>query len=252
MSEAIYVGWEPREAQAFMVAVHSIRKHLSRPIPVRGLVLDELIASGLHRRPMNKTVNSDGHVKMIDVLSIRADYNGAISTEFANTRFFVPHLAKTGWAVFMDCDMLVRGDMAALFDQLDPKFAVYCVQHDYKTQHATKMDGQANAAYAKKNWSSVTAFNCDHPANKSLTLDALNTLPGRDLHRFCWLDDSEIGELSPTWNWLAGESEPLDNPKVVHHTLGAPCMPGYENAPFADEWRTMLNQAAAAALSFGG
>jgi hypothetical protein len=31
-------------------------------------------------------------------------------------------------------------------------------------------------------------FNCDHPANRALTLDLINTVPGRDLHRFCWLD----------------------------------------------------------------
>jgi hypothetical protein len=48
-------------------------------------------------------------------------------------------------------------------------------------------------------------FNCDHPSNKKLTVEMINTLPGRDLHRFCWLEDDEIGELDPGWNWLVGE-----------------------------------------------
>jgi hypothetical protein len=28
------------------------------------------------------------------------------------------------------------------------------------------MDGQAQTRYARKNWSSVMVFNCDHPANE--------------------------------------------------------------------------------------
>ena len=252
MNESIWIGWEPREAQAFIVAQHSIRKHLSRPIPIHGLVLQDLVDRGLYTRPMTKKVNGDGHVKIVDLLSSRPDYDGAISTEFANSRFFVPHLAKTGWALFMDCDMLVRTDLAKLFDSLDPKFAVYCVKHDYQSHIGLKMDGQVNSRYHRKNWSSMVAFNCDHEANQSLPLEMVNTLPGRDLHRFCWLDDAEIGELAAGWNFLVGESEPIENPKIVHHTLGAPCMPGYENAPYADEWRSVLNEAAVAALSFGG
>jgi hypothetical protein len=107
------------------------------------------------------------------------------------------------------------------------------------------MDGQIQTAYARKNWSSVCVFNCDHPANRALTVDLVNTLPGRDLHRFCWLADNEIGALDPKWNWLAGHSDAAIDPAIVHFTDGVPSMPGYEDAPFADEWFAHLKQRAA-------
>jgi hypothetical protein len=70
----------------------------------------------------------------------------------------------------------------------------------------------------------------------------INTVPGRDLHAFKWLADEEIGELLPEWNYLIGHTvlpEGVD-PKLVHFTEGIPSMPGYENAPYADEWRYEL------------
>ena len=59
-------------------------------------------------------------------------------------------------------------------------------------------------AYSRKNWSSVVLWNWAHPANRRLTLEMVNTLPGRDLHAFCWLDEWEIGELPVEWNYLVG------------------------------------------------
>jgi hypothetical protein len=242
----IFIGWDPREAAAFAVARSSIRRHLTQPMPIRGLVLQQLIDAGLYTRPTTTKINGEGRFEMVDVLSIRADYDGRVSTQHANARFFVPHLAGTGWALFMDGDMLVRGNLARVFEALDPAKAVYCVPHDHQAQRGAKMDGQLQTAYSRKNWSSFILFNCDHPANHALTLDLVNTVPGRDLHRLCWLtDEGLIGHLGPEWNWLVGESAAIDNPKVVHFTSGVPDMPGYENCAYADEWRAELNRWAA-------
>ena len=238
--ESIWIGFDPRETPAFAVAANSIKRRLSRPIPVNGIVLDHLQKSGLYQRPTSQFTDGDGYPRLIDVLSRRDDYDGAMSTQFAISRFFVPRLAGSGWAMFLDCDMLVRTDLSHLFAMRDPSKAVMCVKHNYQPIMTVKMDGQQQTKYSRKNWSSVMLFNCDHPANARLTLELLNSAPGRDLHRFCWLEDSEIGTLDLEWNWLAGESEPVENPLIVHHTLGAPCMTGYENAPYADEWRDEL------------
>lgn len=231
-SASIWIGFDPREADAFAVCRASILRHLTLPIPIHGLVLGDLQARQLHTRPMSRV---DG--QLIDLLSRRADYSGAISTEHANARFFVPYIARSGWALFMDGDMLVRTNIARVFERLDSKYAVYCVKHDHRPSGARKMDGQLQTIYERKNWSSFAIFNCDHPANKSLTLELLNRLPGRDLHRFCWLDESEIGALDPAWNVLVGHSDPAIEPHVVHFTSGTPAMPGYESAPYADVWR---------------
>lgn len=251
MNKSIYIGWDPREAAAFTVARHSALRHLSQPINVYGLVLDDLITKGLYTRPVemrNRPPMLSGSPELAkDLPKIMWDIisDAPMSTQHANARFLVPHLVKSGWALFMDGDMLARQDLAQVFEDLDESKAVYCVHHDHKPMHHVKMDGQLQTFYARKNWSSFMLFNCDHEANKSLTVELINTLPGRDLHRFCWLDNSEIGELDPKWNFLVGHSEPTIDPAVVHFTSGTPDMPGYEDVPYADEWYVELNRSAA-------
>lgn len=227
MKRSIYIGFDPREGAAYGVALSSLTRHLSDFIPTHALALPDLIGRGLYKRPVE---NRDG--RMWDVIS-----EAPMSTEHACARFLVPHLAKDGWALFMDGDMLVRGDLAPLFDSLDPAMALYCVKHRHEPNETEKMDGQIQTRYARKNWSSFMIINVDHPANKALTADLVNTAPGRDLHRFCWLQDDLIGELPATYNYLAGHTSGVDDPICVHFTDGVPDMPGYEVQPYADEWR---------------
>jgi len=236
----IFIGFDPREAAAFAVARNSARANLTQQIPIRGIVLEDLQACELYTRPTRVTINSDGRKQLIDQLSIRSDYDGRISTQHAIARFLVPHLATRGWALFMDGDVLVRGNLARIFDGLDPSMAVYCVKHNHVPDSSTKMDGQLQTRYPYKNWSSVMLWNIGHPSNNKLTIEAVNTLPGRDLHRFAWLRHDEIGELDVKWNWIVGHSDPRIIPEIVHFTDGVPDMPGYENVPYADEWRDEL------------
>lgn len=231
--KSIYVGYDQREADAYNICLSSIRKNLSNDILIEGLFLDELQASGLYTRP---TIRKEG--KLIDVNSIRSDYEGAMSTEFAISRFLVPHIAREGWALFMDCDMLVRKDLNKVFELCDPDKALMCVKHDYQPSNREKMDGQVQVPYPRKNWSSFMIFNCDHPANENLTPYMINTLPGKTLHNFFWLHDDLIGELPAEWNFLVGEQDHIIDPAVVHFTEGLPSMKGYENCLYADEWRS--------------
>lgn len=235
VKHSIWIGFDPREADAFAVARYSINKHLITPIPVRGVVLTDLRTGGLYTRP---TSHRDG--RLWDDIS-----EAPMSTEFACSRFLVPKLAGSGWALFMDADMLVRTDLLKLFSQADPTKAVMVVKHNHQPTEKVKMDGQEQTRYARKNWSSVILWNVDHPANKALTTELVNSVPGRDLHRFCWLEDDLIGELHPKWNWLVGHSDPEIDPAIVHFTDGIPTMEGYEDCEFADEWRAALERWAA-------
>lgn len=235
MNRSIWIGWEPREADAFAVARHSCLSRLTQPIPVHGVVLDTLRAKGLYTRPHSRR----GGVLWDDIS------DAPMATEFACSRFLVPALARSGWALFMDCDVLVRTNPVRLFEQCDPSKAVMVVKHNHRPAEKTKMDGQVQTAYERKNWSSVMAFNCDHPSNERLTQFPVNSLPGRDLHRFCWLEDEEIGELDQSWNYLVGHTSPEIEPDIVHFTDGTPSMPGYENCEYAAEWRSELAKWAA-------
>lgn len=238
---SVWIGYDPREFGAFAIAHYSIRRFDQYYLPIRGLVLSELRKQKLYQRETRQRFNEEGKLELIDVLSIAPGYNGRISTEHANARFLVPLLCKTGWALFMDCDVMVRANLDELFALADPSKAVMVVHHDYEPAESEKMDGQVQTKYARKNQSSVMLINCAHPSHRKLTLAAINKLPGRDLHRFYWLDDDEIGELPPEWNYLEGVTKlpPGIEPKLVHFTRGLPDMAGYENCEYADEWRAL-------------
>ncbi len=239
-SRSIWIGFDAREAAAFAVARHSIERHLppDSDIEINGLVLDDMKRAGLFTRPQEKR---DGVIW--DLIS-----GAPCATEFSISRFLVPRLAgDDGWALFMDCDMMLRTDITALFDACDASKAVMVVKHDHQPAAVTKMDGQVQMRYGRKNWSSVAAFNLAHPANRRLTVEMVNTVPGRDLHAFSWLQDGEIGELGVEWNWLVGHSDPDVEPKNVHFTDGIPLMRGYEDVAFAREWHEVLADWAAGA-----
>ena len=240
--ETVFIGYDPREHDAFAACRYSLVSHMgpTPPIRVRGLVLDRLKERGLYYRPTETRTGVDRPV-LFDVIS-----DHPMATEFAISRFLIGHLAQEGYAVFMDCDMLVRANIRRLFEfcQKDRSKAVWCVKHDHRPSETVKMDGQVQSAYSRKNWTSVMVWNVDHEANRLLTVEMINSLPGRDLHRLCWLDDSEIGDLGVEWNWLAGVSPEIESPNIVHFTNGIPSMRGFENSPFADEWRKARNAAA--------
>jgi len=224
-----YIGYDPREQGAFDVCKHSLIRHSSWPLFVVELRQPMLRYIGMYNRKFE--IKDGQRTDAID--------GKPFSTEFSFTRFLVPALAQyQGWALFMDCDMLIRADLRGLLEQhCDPEKAVMVVKHDYRPTETVKMDNQAQEVYPRKNWSSFMLWNCGHPANKNLTVEAVNTESGNWLHSFGWLKDDEIGAIDETWNWLEGWSQPMYDPSNVHFTRGVPDMAGYEDVPFADEYR---------------
>lgn len=167
-----------------------------------------------------------------------------MSTEFAISRFCVPFLQDEGWALFTDCDIVCWSDINELFARADPKYAVMVVKHGSEMQgDAFKMDRQVQTYYTRKNWSSVVLWNCEHPANKGLTLLRLNQWPGRDLHAFKWLKDEEIGELPDKWNHLINVTP--GEPKregIWHYTLGGPWFPDWVPRRYDKEWQEVKDR----------
>ena len=221
----VFIGQDPRERAAGKVAESSLLRTSSIPVSVTSLHLDRLAAAGLLRRP------TDARGGLYDLPS-----QAPASTEFAISRFLVPMLAQHGWALFVDCDVVFMDDVANLLAITQDRFAVQVVKHQHWPKGETKMIDQVQTSYSRKNWSSVCLWNCDHPANRRLTLDDVNHRPGRDLHAFYWLADSEIGTLPPRWNWLVGEQPVPDNPAIAHFTNGGPWLPGWAAAEHDAIW----------------
>ena len=218
MTLKVFVGWDSREDIAYQVARASILENATIDVSVEAIKLQDLVENGLYTRE-------------IDPLA---------STEFTYSRFLTPHLAGFGgWALFCDCDFLFFGDVGELLTDLDPSKAVYCVQHDYRPTETTKMDGQQQSLYPRKNWSSFMLFNCAHPATRRLDVETVNAQSGAYLHRMQWADDAEIGALETGWNFLEGWYSVAEHgkPKAVHYTRGGPWFPNYQDVDFAEEWR---------------
>lgn len=224
----LFVGFDSREQDAFMVAATSAMRRTSYPLDTQTADLSILQEGGMYTR---ETETRDG--KLYDVIS-----QHPMATEFAISRFLTPHLAKNRWALFVDCDVMFTVDPYNILQETTGDKAVYVVKHQQELHSDTKMDGQLQTYYDRKNWSSVMLFDMHHPANDRLTLEMVNTLPGRDLHAFCWLKDHEIGELDKRWNYLVGYPyQSASDPYIIHWTDGGPWFDNYQNVMWAERWR---------------
>lgn len=212
----VFIGFDQVESIAWHTFAHSIFKRSSQPVAIIPLYLNNL----------KKIYTRERDPKQ--------------SNEFSFTRFLVPYLSNyEGYAIFFDSDMLLRDDIAKIFEAIEknPGKAVYVVQHNYVPKDTTKYLGTTQYPYPRKNWSSVVLWNCAHPSNQKVTPEFVNTASAMELHRFLWLQDEEIGKLDVRWNWLVGEySNPPEDVKNVHWTVGGPYFKEYENVDFSDEW----------------
>ncbi|MSO89790.1 MAG: glycosyltransferase [Rhodospirillaceae bacterium] len=208
----VFIGYDPREAAAFSVLVHSIHKRATQPVCVVPLMLTQL--AGSLTRPREPLQSSD----------------------FSFSRFLTPHLVDyRGWAIFMDCDMIMREDIGALWHLRDERFAVMAVKHNHVPSETKKFLDEPQSKYGKKNWSSVMLFNCDRC--RALTPAYVNAANGLKLHQFKWLkDDSLIGELPSKWNHLVGVSAPRPDAALVHYTIGGPYFDEYRDCEYSAEW----------------
>ena len=208
---SIYIGYDSRESVAYHVCSNSIIRHGTVPVSINPLSLKLL--------QNYEELHTDG------------------SNQFIYSRFLVPYLQNySGWAIFIDGDMILRDDIKQLYEMRDESKAVQVVQHDYKTRMKVKYLGAKNEDYPRKNWSSVILWNCGHERNKILTPEFVQTATGAQLHRFSWLADDLIGSLPKEWNWLPDEYGSNDQAKLLHYTLGTPCFHDFATTPMGDEW----------------
>ena len=217
----IFIGYDDSERIAYHVLSHSIMRRASIPLSITPL--HRGMFAGIYSRtrgPME-------------------------STDFSMLRFIVPYLCEyQDSALFMDCDMLCRGDIIELarFLTLATRWtkAAHVVKHDYDPNPADKFLGQKQTIYRCKNWSSVMLLN-NHLC-RTLTPEFVNSQPGLTLHQFGWTSEDRIGELPKTWNHLVGESGQCaaGDARLIHFTRGGPWFKEYETCEFADEWRAEL------------
>lgn len=212
----VFIGYDPREAVAFSVLSHSIHARSTVPVTIAPLMLSEL----------RGTLTRERHPLQ--------------STDFSFSRFLTPYLSDyRGWSIYMDCDMLMLDDIAKLWELRNERFSCMAVKHEHVPSETTKILGQVQTPYEKKNWSSLVLFN--NRACRMLTPEYVNTASGLDLHQFKWLaGDEQIGDLPGRWNHLVGYNAPRADVSLVHHTIGGPYFKAYRDCEYAREWRSEL------------
>lgn len=173
----IFIGYDHRQPVSYTVLQHSIFTHSSKPVSITPLVLNQL---PIKRQGL---------------------------TPFTYSRFLVPYLCGyKGWALFLDIDMLVRGDITELFDYRQDKYAVMvCKNHE------------------RFEWASLMLFNCERC--QILTPQYIDDEKNNGLHVIQWVNPEEIGSLPLEWNHLVGYSNPRADAKLVHYTQGIPAHP---------------------------
>lgn len=213
----VFVGYDNREDIAYQVCKKTLLKHSSISLDIVPIKQQEMRDRNLYWR----------------------EHDPFSATEFSFTRFLMPYLVNyQGWALFLDCDFLIRGDIAQLLNYVDDEKACFVVKHNYQPPELTKMDNKKQHQYPRKNWSSFMFVNCGHEQTKVLTPEIVNRESGMYLHRFAWLSDDVIGELPITWNYLEGWHSPNDciNPIAVHFTRGGPWFKDYMDVEYGKEW----------------
>lgn len=183
----VFIGVDSRQPVAGTVAAHSVARHSSVPVSITQLRLDQL---PIKRRGL---------------------------TEFTYSRFLVPWLCDfKGYAVFMDADMIVKGDIADLFSHIGMN-RVYVMQEQERFE-----------------WASLMGFNCS--ACGRLIPEFVED-PKNALFDFEWAKGS-VGKLPLEWSHCVGYASPVygEKAKLLHFTRGLPVWPETDGTPESDDW----------------
>ncbi len=120
----------------------------------------------------------------------------------------------------MDGDIVVTGDIADLFAQTDPRYAVQVMQDQPRFE-----------------WPSVMLFN--NAQCKALTPGWIDNPTSKPAE----LEWGEVGKFTPEWNHLVGTSDPATPAKLYHFTEGIPAWDEVrgrdEDRHWFDAWTAM-------------
>lgn len=188
----IFIGVDQRQYVAYHVLAHSLMRHASKPISITPLIYNAL----------HPTFRRTG------------------LTEFTYTRYAVPYLCDyAGDALFMDADMLVRGDICQLFDEAS--------------------NDAVSVAPVERKFERVSLMYFNNFQCTKLTPHLVNKETPQNLDSWA----ASVGTLDRRWNHTVPYDGHHPDPMVVHYTQGIPCFPETENCDYAEDWRNELDMA---------
>jgi hypothetical protein len=181
----VWIGFDDRQPLSANVLAHSITKRASKPVSIGMLKLDTL------------PITRQG------------------LTQFTVSRYLVPWLCNyEGWALFLDSDMLVLGDIAELFAHADEQYSVMVVKNKQRFE-----------------WPSLMLFNC--AKCKILTPEYVEKYPSPQ--DFGWTG-GHVGDLPGQWNVCVNYDEYRADAKLAHYTQGVPIWFETSEGDYSREW----------------
>lgn len=189
----VFIGMDPRQKIPAFVLAHSIQEKASKPVKITFLRLNQL---PIRRRGL---------------------------TEFTFTRFLVPYLCDyQGVGVFLDADMLVKGDICEL-EELAHR----------------QCDSNVLVSHEVPNFEKPAVMVFNNELCKRLTPEYIDD-ESNSLFDFGWA--AELGVLPAQWHYVVGYDNNIgpDEAKLVHYTCGTPCWPEVRNLELYDLWHEEL------------
>ena len=119
-----------------------------------------------------------------------------------------------GISIFMDGDIVVRGDVNELAQCLKEHEAAAVAQH-----------------IARFEWPSVMVFN--NWRCKALSFEYVND-PQTAPQSLEWA--KPLGLIPKDWNHCVGYEQHNEDAKLIHYTAGLPCWPETKECPHSDKW----------------
>ena len=183
----VFVGADPRQPLAYSVCASSVLRHAGKRVSVEPIGLYDWVP-GFTRRGL---------------------------TSFSLIRYLCPMLCNyEGISIFMDGDIVVRGDVNELAKCLKEHEAVAVAQH-----------------IARFEWPSVMVFN--NAKCMDLTFEYVNN-PETAPQSLKWA--KTLGLIPPEWNHCVGYEPHNEAAKLIHFTCGLPCWPETKECPHSDKW----------------
>lgn len=180
----VMIGYDERQPLSANVLAHSITRRSTTPVSIGMLKLSTL------------PITREG------------------LTSFTFSRYLVPWLCNyEGWALFLDSDMLVMGDVTELFSLMDERQSVMVVKNKMRFE-----------------WPSLMLFNC--AKCKVLTPAFVQDYPSPQ--DFNWASGA-VGELPADWNHCVNYDAP-GPAKLAHFTQGMPIWFETQDSEYAKEW----------------
>lgn len=180
----IMIGYDVRQPLSYNVLQHSIYRRSSKPVAITPL----------------------------DIRTLPIKREGL--TSFTYSRYLVPWLCNyDGFALFLDSDMLVLGDIAEIFSQANDEFAVMVVKNKQRFE-----------------WPSLMLFNC--AKCKVLTPEYVEKYGSPQ--DFGWANGA-VGELPAEWNHCCEYDVP-GPAKLAHYTQGVPIWTETRDCEYGEEW----------------